>query len=56
MFDDGQHGDGLAGDGIFGATIDVDARDIQYYIYAESNDAGIFSQRDRKRISSITSC
>tara|TARA_Y100000766_G_C18827916_1_gene566471 strand:- start:13 stop:1224 length:1212 start_codon:yes stop_codon:yes gene_type:complete len=43
MFDDGQHGDGLAGDGIFGATIDVDARDIQYYIYAENNDAGIFS-------------
>ena len=43
MFDNGQHGDALAGDGIFGATINVDARDIQYYIYAENNDAGIFS-------------
>jgi hypothetical protein len=43
MFDDGQHGDGVAGDGVFGATINVDARDIQYYYYAENNDAGIFS-------------
>ena len=43
MFDDGQHGDGNAGDGIYGATINVDARDVQYYFYAENNDAGIFS-------------
>jgi hypothetical protein len=43
MFDDGMHGDGTAGDGVFGATINVDARDVQYYIYAENNDAGIFS-------------
>ncbi|MBT3571572.1 MAG: T9SS type A sorting domain-containing protein [Flavobacteriales bacterium] len=43
MLDDGQHGDGSAGDGVFGATINVDARDVQYYIYAENNDAGIFS-------------
>ena len=43
LFDDGQNGDGVAGDGVFGATIDVDARDIQYYFYAENNDAGIFS-------------
>ena len=43
MFDDGQHGDGTAGDGVFGATINVDARDVQYYFYAENNDAGIFS-------------
>ncbi len=43
MFDDGQHGDGVAGDGVFGATIDVDARDLQYYFYAENDDAGIFS-------------
>ena len=53
MFDDGQHGDGLAGDGIFGATIDVDVRDIQYYIYAENNDAGIFP-RDLKKNLVIT--
>ena len=43
MFDDGNNGDGSAGDGIFGATINVDARDVQYYIYAENSDAGIFS-------------
>ena len=43
MFDDGMNGDGAASDGVFGATINVDARDIQYYIYAENNDAGIFS-------------
>jgi hypothetical protein len=43
MFDDGQHGDGSAGDGVFGATINVDARDVQYYFYAENSDAGLFS-------------
>ncbi len=43
MYDDGNHGDGMAGDGVFGATINVDARDVQYYIYAENTDAGIFS-------------
>ena len=29
--------------GIFSATINLDARDVQYYIYAENNNAGIFS-------------
>jgi len=43
MFDDGNHGDGTAGDGVFGATINVDARDVQYYIYAENANAGVFS-------------
>jgi len=43
MFDDGNNGDGIAGDGVYGATISVDARDVQYYIYAENTDAGIFS-------------
>jgi len=43
MYDDANHGDGTAGDGVFGATINIDARDVQYYIYAENNDAGIFS-------------
>jgi spore coat protein CotH len=43
MFDDGLHGDGSAGDGVFGATINVDARDVQYYFYAENSDAGVFS-------------
>ena len=43
MYDDGIHGDGTAGDGVYGATINVDARDVQYYFYAENTDAGIFS-------------
>ena len=43
MYDDGLHGDGSAADGVFGATIPVDARDVQYYFYAENTDAGIFS-------------
>ncbi len=43
MFDDGNHNDGQANDGIYGVSIDVDALDVQYYIYAENNDAGIFS-------------
>ena len=43
MFDDGMHGDGSAGDGVYGIDVMVDARDMQYYIYAENNDAGVFS-------------
>ena len=43
MLDDGLNGDASAGDGIFTASIPVSATDIQFYIYAENNDAGIFS-------------
>ena len=43
MFDDGNNGDGIAGDGVFGVSIDVDARDVQFYIYAENIESGIFS-------------
>ena len=43
LFDDGAHNDGTAGDGTFGASIDVGASSLQYYIYADNNDAGIFS-------------
>ena len=43
MFDNGNNGDGIAGDGIFGVALNADARDIQYYIYAENINAGIFS-------------
>ena len=55
MLDDGLHGDGAAGDGVFGVTINVDARDIQYYFYAENNEAGIFSpQRAEKEFHQLT--
>lgn len=43
MFDDGLHGDGTAGDGNYGVDITVTSPEIQYYIYAENNSAGIFS-------------
>lgn len=43
MFDDGAHGDGLAGDGVYGAFFQADAIQSQFYIYAENDNAGIFS-------------
>jgi CotH kinase protein/Lamin Tail Domain/Secretion system C-terminal sorting domain len=43
MFDDGAHNDGIAGDGVYGVSINVSLSDIQYYIYAENTNAGIFS-------------
>ena len=43
MFDDGLHDDGAAGDGVYGADIAMGATEVQYYLYAENNDAGIFS-------------
>lgn len=43
MFDDGTHGDGNAGDGIFGAQLTCNSGQIQYYVYAENNNAGVFS-------------
>lgn len=43
MFDDGAHNDGVSGDGVYGVDIDVYSSDVQYYIYSENNDAGMFS-------------
>lgn len=43
MFDDGNNGDGVPGDGIYGAQLNVGASDIQYYIYADNANAGKFS-------------
>ncbi len=43
MFDDGNHQDGQAGDGIFGVAITAGTKDIQYYIYAENLNAASFS-------------
>jgi len=43
MFDDGNHNDGLAGDGVYGVSLGAGSNDISYYIYAENNDAGAFS-------------
>lgn len=43
MYDDGLHNDGTAGDNNFGASVTISSALTQYYIYAENNDAGIFS-------------
>jgi hypothetical protein len=43
MYDDGNHGDGAAGDGVFGAQLPVNSSMIQYYIYAENANSGRFS-------------
>jgi hypothetical protein len=44
MFDDGNHQDGAAGDGVYGAGITMPATGVlQYYIYAENAQAARFS-------------
>ena len=43
MLDDGAHGDGAAGDNVYGASILVNSLSIQYYIYAENTNSGAFS-------------
>lgn len=45
MFDDGNHSDGAAGDGVFGAAIQAASTDIHYYIYAENANAAAFLPR-----------
>jgi spore coat protein CotH len=43
MFDDGAHGDGAAGDGVYGARLVCGSGSVEYYLYAENANAGIFS-------------
>ena len=43
MWDDGQHQDGAAGDGVYGAAVPLKSIKTQYYIYAENNNTGSFS-------------
>lgn len=45
MFDDGAHDDGAANDGVYGTTVNVEGALTQYYIYAENDNAGMFSPR-----------
>lgn len=42
MYDDGNHQDGAANDGVYGGSILVGHSDIQYYIYAENEEAVAF--------------
>lgn len=43
MYDDGAHGDGVASDNIFGANIPMNDIYMQYYLYADNSNAGVFS-------------
>lgn len=43
MYDDGNHGDGAASDGVYGAWILAHSPLMHYYIYADNGNAGIFS-------------
>ncbi len=43
MYDDGAHNDGAAGDNVYGASFTLNNLQAQYYVYAENNNAGMFS-------------
>jgi hypothetical protein len=43
MSDDGNHQDGEAGDGLFGAMLTLAGQTLQYYIYAGNDSAGVLS-------------
>ena len=43
MYDDGLHNDGAPGDNIYATSLTMNHAQLQYYIYAENSNAGIFS-------------
>lgn len=43
MYDDGNHNDGISGDNVYGADFVISSSLAHYYIYAENNNAGMFS-------------
>lgn len=43
MFDDGAHNDGAAGDHVYGASVTMNTAELEYYIYTENANAGLFS-------------
>ncbi len=43
LFDDGMHNDGASGDHVYGADVVLNGITMEYYIYAENANAGIFS-------------
>jgi len=47
LYDDGTHNDGVSGDGVFGGMIPAQSpgASVYYYLYAENNDAGMFSPK-----------
>ena len=45
MYDDGNHNDGSAGDGVFGAIVSNCSNSIDYYLYADNSNEGVFSPK-----------
>lgn len=43
MYDDGMHNDGVASDNKYGVTFTMTSAQMQYYVYAENNNAGKFA-------------
>lgn len=43
MLDDGLNGDNAANDGIYGASVQIEDSEMEYYVYASNADAGKFS-------------
>lgn len=43
MYDDGIHNDTLANDNIYGVSLTMNSALLQYYVYAENSNAGVFS-------------
>jgi hypothetical protein len=43
MFDDGAHNDGAAGDHVYGVDVVLNGLMMEYYVYAENANAGLFS-------------
>ncbi|WP_367388554.1 CotH kinase family protein [Lewinella sp. LCG006] len=55
MYDDGLHNDGAANDGTYATELPINNTFVQYYLYAENNNAGIFSpQRAEHEFHSLT--
>ena len=45
MYDDGNHNDGAANDGVYGVIVNNCSNSIDYYLYADNIDEGIFSPK-----------
>jgi hypothetical protein len=50
MYDDGQHSDGAAGDNIYGTSFLLENHQLQYYVYAENANAGIFAPEEAEHV------
>ena len=46
MYDDGNHNDGNANDGVYGVVVSNCSNSIDYYLYADNSDIGVFSPKN----------